>query len=111
MLNEFSTTVCAWAALVRSLSACPENLKLGSHFPSQFLGMPEVDIASHDGWNMKSGRTACFWCPENNYIDLNSFSLCGDCCHYLTAESSICYHMRKYRVLSTFLRIFLLIGH
>lgn len=60
-------------------------------FLLSFLGMPRVDTASHeDGWNMRSGKTACFWCPENNYIDLNSFSLCGDCCHYLTAESSIC---------------------
>lgn len=58
-------------------------------------------MVEHEIW-----EDSLFLCPENNSIDLNSFSLCGDCCHYLTAESSICYHIEEDKVLSTFLRNF-----
>lgn len=84
-----------------------QGLQLGSHFPLRFSWDTLSRHSFTWGWLERE-----IW--EDSLVSVSRewlyifefFSLCEDCCYYLTAKSSSC-HMREYKVLGTLPQNFL----
>lgn len=102
VLNEFRKKIVPglWRGLFILIL---RNWTLAGSAGQLFFFSASLDIKCHiRGWlELEIWEDSLFSVSSKQLHRFEFFSLCEDCCCYLTAKSSSCYHVKEYKVLGT----------